>query len=265
MPLSSLVAFATTILIVGHRHHSPLFVSTAPRSPPPPASVGRPRRSPWVALSATPPPTTAAALAATNAGSTNGDAVAAAADAAAAIYSPSVPGARLVTLPLPMGLVFADAGCGVVMVEEVTPGGSAATVGGVAVGDVVTSVALPYGPCLRPLLPADEGGEGLDEVVEAVRGRVDGVMHLEVVAWPGGAAAAVEERASIAAGMEERTWEAMAEVVNVVEDDGSYEAAAPDADEDDGDDDRGDGWAELGGGRPWDAYDSPEEFFAAEP
>ncbi|GAB0491507.1 hypothetical protein MMPV_002761 [Pyropia vietnamensis] len=205
-----------------------------------------------------------AALAATNADGTNGDAVAAAAEAAAEVYSPSVPGARLVTLPLPMGLVFADAGLGVVMVEAVTPGGSAAKVGGVAVGDVVTSVALPYGPSLRPLRSADEGGEGLSEVVEAVRGRVDGVMHLEVVAWPGGAAAAVEKRAAMSAGIEEETWEAMAEVVAAVEDGGSYETAAPDADEDDDDDDRGDGWAELGGGRPWDAYDSPEAFFAAE-
>lgn len=187
------------------------------------------------------------------------------ADAAAAVYSSSVPGARLVTLPLPMGLVFADAGWGVVVVEAVTPGGSAATVGGVAVGDVVTAVALPYGPCLRPLVPADEGGEGLDEVVEAVRGRVDGVMHLEVVTVPGGAAAAVAERAATSLAEKERAWEDMAGVVAAVEADGTYETAAPDADEEDGDDERGDGWAALGGGRPWDAYDTPEAFFSAEP
>lgn len=164
-----------------------------------------------------------------------------------------------------MGLVFSDAGWGVVVVEAVSPGGSAATAGSVVEGDVVTAIALPYGPCLRPLLPAEQGGEGLDEVVEAVRGRADGVMHLEVVTLPEGPAAIVAQRAATTSGAEERAWEDMADVVLAAEADATYEAAAPDADEEDGDDELGDAWAALGGGRPWDAYDSPEAFFAAEP
>jgi len=192
----------------------------------------------------------------TSASTITPSALEAASKAAAALYTPSTPHARLVSLPLPLGIVFGDAGEEVVFVEELAPGGSAAAAGTVAVGDVVLGVAIPYGPCLRPL-----DGDGLAGVVAAVRTRPDGVMHLEVATWPGGPVAAAEARSAASDEALEMSWEDMAAVVADVEVDTYEVLTAEEAAEMDGSDERS--WEALGEGGGWDNFESPEAFFAA--